>query len=341
MLITDLGLLDTSVEDGLVESTSVLQTAEPVVIEPRGPFGAESVTEAARVLRRLAAPTVLVGEPGLPEELVAAADVCVTSEPDPPAPWVRATANQVSETVHRQPLAALSLVVLLRDTVGLDVWSAIAEESATYAMLLGSSAFDEWLARRGPRRHKPATGPPVQAERVDDVLMLTLDRPETCNAIDSQMRDALVELLGVAAGDPSLSVELRGNGPSFCAGGDLDEFGSVKDPAVAHAVRLTRHPGRSLSAIAPRATCYVHGPCVGAGVEIPAFASTVIADASTTFRLPEVGMGLVPGAGGTVAIPRRIGRHRTAWLALSGATIDSSVGMAWGLVDEIGGTFIE
>jgi enoyl-CoA hydratase len=48
-------------------------------------------------------------------------------------------------------------------------------------------------------------------------------------------------------------------------------------------------------------------------------------------------MGLVPGAGGTVSLPRRIGRHRTAWLALSGRRIDAPTALAWGLVDRVSG----
>ena len=46
-------------------------------------------------------------------------------------------------------------------------------------------------------------------------------------------------------------------------------------------------------------------------------------------------MGLVPGAGGTVSLPRRIGRHRTAWLAISGRSIDAATAAAWGLVDAV------
>jgi enoyl-CoA hydratase/carnithine racemase len=52
-------------------------------------------------------------------------------------------------------------------------------------------------------------------------------------------------------------------------------------------------------------------------------------------KLPEVGLGLVPGAGGTVSLPRRIGRHRTAWLALSQEWLDVPTAARWGLVDEI------
>jgi enoyl-CoA hydratase/carnithine racemase len=60
-----------------------------------------------------------------------------------------------------------------------------------------------------------------------------------------------------------------------------------------------------------------------------------VAHPDTTFRLPEVAMGVVPGAGGTASIPRRIGRHRTAALALSGLLIDAPTALRWGLIDRI------
>jgi enoyl-CoA hydratase/carnithine racemase len=82
----------------------------------------------------------------------------------------------------------------------------------------------------------------------------------------------------------------------------------------------------------------LHGACIGAGIEVAAFAGDVTATEGAFFQLPEVGFGLVPGAGGTVSLPRRIGRQRTAWLALSGARIDTSTARAWGLVDRVSGT---
>jgi len=68
-------------------------------------------------------------------------------------------------------------------------------------------------------------------------------------------------------------------------------------------------------------------------MELPAFAATVLADPGTTFRLPELAMGLIPGAGGTASLPRRIGRHRTAWMGLTGLPIDAATALEWGLVD--------
>jgi enoyl-CoA hydratase/carnithine racemase len=87
--------------------------------------------------------------------------------------------------------------------------------------------------------------------------------------------------------------------------------------------------------VADRLTARVHGYCIGAGAELAAICHRVIAAPATTFRLPEVAMGLVPGQGGTVSLPRRIGAARTAWLALSGTAIDVQTALVWGLVDEI------
>jgi enoyl-CoA hydratase/carnithine racemase len=89
-------------------------------------------------------------------------------------------------------------------------------------------------------------------------------------------------------------------------------------------------------ALGPRLRARLHGACVGAGIEIPAAAARVTATPDAVFRLPEVSMGLIPGAGGTASIPRRIGRHRAAYMAISGADIDAGTALAWGLVDQVG-----
>ncbi|GAA3231493.1 hypothetical protein GCM10017691_25430 [Pseudonocardia petroleophila] len=130
-------------------------------------------------------------------------------------------------------------------------------------------------------------------------------------------------------------IVLDGAGPAFCAGGDLDEFGTTPDPVTAHLVRTRGGPARPLHLLAARTEAWVHGACVGAGIELPAFAGRIVARPDATFRLPEVGMGLIPGAGGTVSIPRRIGRWRTLHLALRGTTVDAQTALRLGLVDEV------
>lgn len=156
------------------------------------------------------------------------------------------------------------------------------------------------------------------------------------NAFDAATRDALCEALQVAVADPSISrVDLYGSGPAFCSGGDLAEFGTSRDPAQAHLVRVHRSPGALLNRCGPRVTAHLHGACVGAGIELAAFAGRVVAAPDTVIRLPEIGMGLIPGAGGTASIPVRVGRERTAYLALSGAELSVEEALRWGLVDEI------
>lgn len=178
--------------------------------------------------------------------------------------------------------------------------------------------------------------------RDGDVLHVTLNRPERRNAYGTQLRDALVEALHVALADESITrVVLDGAGPSFCAGGDLDEFGRTPDTATAHLIRTRGGAGRLVGRLADRVEVHLHGHCVGAGIEIPAFAGRVVAHPDTIFRLPEVSMGLIPGAGGTVSIPRRIGRWRAMHLFVTAAPVAAVRALEWGLVDEIRATGTE
>jgi enoyl-CoA hydratase/carnithine racemase len=156
------------------------------------------------------------------------------------------------------------------------------------------------------------------------------------NAFNAAMRDALVDVLrAVIELEDGPDVVLRGNGASFSSGGDLAEFGTTPDPVLAHDIRTTRHPGLLLHELGARATARVHGSCIGAGVELPAFCARVEASTDATFRLPELAMGLIPGAGGTASVTRRIGRQATAELAITGATLDAPEALRLGLIDAI------
>jgi len=244
----------------------------------------------------------------------------------------------VVTTVRAQPLAATVLALLLRSGDRRSVGEGLVAESTAYGLLQGGPEFTRWRSGR-PVRDRPASdGPAVLVERRDHRLEITLHRPGVRNALDTAMRDQLVEALTVAARDPSITrVDLRGAGDSFCSGGDLDEFGSRSDPATAHLIRLLASPARAVAEVADRTVAHLHGDVVGSGIELAAFAHRVVAGPTTRISLPEVRLGLIPGAGGTVSLPRRIGRHRTLALALSGAVVDGPTAREWGLVDELSG----
>jgi len=267
-------------------------------------------------------------------------DVLLTEAPDAPRPYVapaggvRAALDALTATAAANPIAASSFALLLRSAEGLDVPAGLVAESATYSALQAGAEFARWRAGRPVRAAGPAADR-VRIEREGDLLRVTMTRPARRNALDAPMRDALAEAFALAVADPDARLELRGEGPDFCAGGDLDEFGSRPDPALAHLTRLTRSPARLLHTAGARTTAHLHGACLGAGIELPAFASRIVAAPDTSIGLPEVSLGLVPGAGGTVSLPRRIGRQRTAWLGLSGHRVDADTAVRWGLVDDV------
>lgn len=265
-------------------------------------------------------------------------DVLLTSEADPPRPWVRGSLDDVASVAGREPVASTTLVHELRAIESMPVPAALTVESMAYSMLQRGDSFGRWLGSRSRRTREPGGDDVVILERHDGRLEVVLNRPEVHNAFSAAMRDALVEAFDLAALDPSITeVNLRGAGPSFCSGGDLDEFGLAGDAGDAHVLRVAQSVGRRIHACRDKVTSHLHGSCIGAGIEIPSFAGRVVADPDTRIRLPELTMGLIPGAGGTVSVSRRIGRHRTAWLVLTAASIDAATALRWGLVDSIVG----
>lgn len=259
------------------------------------------------------------------------------ARPVQPADGADAALSRVLGVISAAPMAATALALLLRSGPPSVVGPGLVAESATYSMLQAGPEFARWRLGRAPRSAPEQGEPAVRMARAGDTLFITLSRPERHNAFNVEMRDGLIEALRVALADPTLRVHLGGDGPSFCSGGDLDEFGTRPDPASAHVTRLTHSAARMLHELRDRTTVHLHGACMGAGIELAAFGAHVVAEAGTTCALPEVGLGLVPGAGGTVSIPRRIGRMRTTYLALCGAPIDAATALGWGLIDELKG----
>jgi len=279
--------------------------------------------EAAASLARLPVVSIGLAAPGT----APAFDVLAVDAVD---------AAGIASGIVGTPGAALACCQVLRHGEGLDTSAGLLLESTAYGTLQAGTEFAEWLEGRG-RRVRPAEAePPVLVEADGDTVTLTLNRPRLRNAFSAAMRDALVEALRpLAAPGDSRQVLLAGNGSAFCCGGDPAEFGTIANPVGAHLIRSSANAAPWLDRLAGRLTVRVHGPAVGAGVELAAFAGRLEAADSATFCLPEVSMGLMPGAGGTVSVPRRIGRQRTARMCLTGTTIDAATALGWGLVDAI------
>ena len=282
-----------------------------------------------QALPRISCPVIAIAPPDIQTSLANSVDVVVSSHKE---------ARTLVANILQHPLTAMTLVQLLRHNEKSGLEDGLLAESLAYATLQGGSEFRHYLAtRHQPPRPPENPDPPVLVERENNRLLLTLNRPEQHNAYSIAMRDTLFEGLQLQAADSSITKTIiRGAGTCFCTGGALEEFGLADDLANAHAIRSTRHVGRLIAAISDKVECHLHKACIGSGIELPAFAGRVVAQRNTFFHLPEITMGLIPGAGGTVSILRRIGRQRTAYLALSAKRINATTALEWGLIDEIG-----
>ncbi|WKG03790.1 enoyl-CoA hydratase/isomerase family protein [Mycolicibacterium sp. HK-90] len=248
--------------------------------------------------------------------------------------------DELTERCRTWPQAAAVCDDVLRSVdVHAPAFGGVITESLAYSTLQSGGEFARWLAERGPAT-APLLPDPVQAHREDNTLHVRFNRPQRHNAFSTDARAALLEALEVARVDPSVDeVVLGGNGRSFCSGGDLAEFGSFADPSSAHVARTRHSPALVLDEITarlgPRCRAEVHGQVLGSGLEMACFCGWVSCHPDATLGLPELALGLIPGAGGTVSVTRRIGRWRTAYLILSGRSIDAATALAWGLVDEV------
>ncbi|WP_156681290.1 enoyl-CoA hydratase/isomerase family protein [Sphingomonas profundi] len=163
-------------------------------------------------------------------------------------------------------------------------------------------------------------------------LVLTLNRPARRNAIDGGMIAVIEEALDRIERDERVrGLILAGAGPVFCAGADL------KEPLAAPLERA-RHMHRlilRLRALPVVSIAAIDGPALGGGLELAMGCTFRVAATSATLGLPEIGIGFIPGFGGTQLLPRIVGAPRALDMILSGAPIDATAGHAIGLVDHL------
>lgn len=285
---------------------------------------ADGDTDLARCLSGLPCPTIGIGT----GPLASSCDILLPDAREMPL---------LARNITKAPITAMILVQHLRASETLSLQDALIAESFAYAAVQQGTEFQQWkAASERPADALEAPDRPLLVEANDDALLLQLNDPENHNAIGTVMRDALCDALDLALTDDAIArVKITALGRCFSVGGAVEEFGEVSDPATAHLIRSLRLPAWRLARLADRLEIHVQGAAIGAGAEIAAFAQRLSASEDAWFQLPELKYGLIPGAGGTASITRRIGRQRTAYMALSMARVRAGTALEWGLIDEI------
>jgi enoyl-CoA hydratase/carnithine racemase len=174
-------------------------------------------------------------------------------------------------------------------------------------------------------------------EKKDSIAYVTLNRPEALNVYNVQMRDDLYEVLLAIRDDDEVRVAVvRGAGEkAFCAGADLSEFLTAPPPVAARKVRFARDLWRLFLSIPQPMIAALHGYVLGSGMEIALCCDIRIASPEIKFGLPEMGLGIIPAAGGTQTLPRVIGRSRALEMLLTNRWIGVEEAYQFGLINRI------
>lgn len=169
----------------------------------------------------------------------------------------------------------------------------------------------------------------VSYETSGNIAILTIDNPPV-NALSHAVREGLVATIKQANSDPAFqAIVIICNGETFIAGADIREFGK---PPVAPTLSDLRDV---MDATTKPLIAALHGTVLGGGLEIALVCTGRIAAANTRFGLPEVKLGILPGASGTQRLPRVAGPMRALSMILSGEPVDTDTALAEGIIDEV------
>ena len=178
----------------------------------------------------------------------------------------------------------------------------------------------------------------VMTQGTDDLLIdvqagwlrLTLNRPESKNALKTALLARIAEALDEAAKDPSCrAVLFCGADGNFAAGADIGEI-ATKSSAEG-AIDPRKHSWSQIRAFPKPLIAAVDGFCLGGGLELALMADCMVLGATARLGLPETNLGLIPGAGGGQRLTALVGRARASRLILSGEIIDASTAYEWGI----------
>jgi enoyl-CoA hydratase/carnithine racemase len=178
--------------------------------------------------------------------------------------------------------------------------------------------------------------PAVLFHKDGGIAVVTLNRPRRLNAYSMAMRDALYEALEAVRDDPEVRVMiLRGNGRSFCVGGDLTEFGTAASAVAAREARWRRDVWGLLYGLEKPTIAAVHGHVVGGGFEMALLCDLCVAADDARFFYPETAIAMIPGVAGTQTTPRLAGWGRALDLVLTGREISAAQACEWGLIAKV------
>jgi enoyl-CoA hydratase/carnithine racemase len=169
-----------------------------------------------------------------------------------------------------------------------------------------------------------------------EVATITLRRPERLNALGTRLTAELRAALEAVEAGAARALILTGAGErAFCTGADLKERAAIDDAGRWAHNRAMNDCANHLARLPIPTIAAINGLALGGGCEITLACDFRLAARHAEIALPEVGLGIIPGAGGTQRLPRLIGPTRAKELIFTGRRIDAELALAWGLVSQV------
>ena len=178
--------------------------------------------------------------------------------------------------------------------------------------------------------------PVVLEDRRDQVVLLTLNRPEVMNSFNFAMLRGLKERMEGIQFDPDVRVVIiTGAGKAFCAGADLKERATYSELQVKEFIFTIRNLFTFIESVGKPVIAAVNGVALGGGTELALACDLRIVSSSATMGLTETRLAIIPGAGGTQRFPRLVGRGKAKELIFTGRRVDAAEALQIGLANMI------
>ena len=176
----------------------------------------------------------------------------------------------------------------------------------------------------------------LQLRRLDELALITLERPAALNALSFALLRELAAAFDEVAASDARGLLITGAGDrAFCAGADISELMGRSQAAIREGAAFGQGIMAKLDALAMPSIALVNGYAFGGGLELALACTFRIAAPSARLGLPEIKLGLIPGYGGTQRLPRLIGEARALELILTGRAVPAEEALAIGLVNRI------
>ena len=176
----------------------------------------------------------------------------------------------------------------------------------------------------------------VRRETTGHIALVTLDRPDVLNALSAELVAQLTAALRDVDADPEVrAIVLTGSDRAFCAGGDISQIDAIEARGVISRDGFAREPFETMNTLRAPIIAAVRGLAVGGGCELAMACDIIVAGASARFGLPEVRLGVIPGAGGTQRLVHAIGKAKAMKMLLTGDQVTADEACASGLVAEV------